>query len=171
MARAKLHIGHRESPPGSNDSVLIRAWLRRCGVTVPSAWCAAFASWCVEERPAATYEVAMDRPLVLPVACAGALRLGRMFPRTNAPAPGDLMFFATDDKGHGHIGIVVERLGPEVLCIEGNSENRVRYVRRLVAEVRFANTRPHEKAPPDRGPPEAWRTAPLVHVQGLEGTR
>ena len=37
VARARFHVGHKESPLGSNDSVLIRAWLRRCGITAPAA--------------------------------------------------------------------------------------------------------------------------------------
>lgn len=167
VERARLHVGHRET--ATNDSPLIRAWLRRCGVTSPSAWCAAFASWCVDERRASGKGGQTVGADVIPVACAGALNLGRLFPSTRDPLPGDLMFFATDDQGHGHVGVVVERLADRVLCIEGNSENRVRYVQRLVAETRFARTR-EEPAPPDHGSPEAWRTAPLVHVS-LGGTR
>ena len=162
VERARVHVGHHEMPIGSNDSPLIRAWLRRCGVTSPAAWCAAFASWCVEDQPANGGPVQ--------VACAGALRLGRAFPATRNPQPGDLMFFATDDQGHGHVGIVIALLGlDEVLCVEGNSENRVRIVRRLRSEVLFARTRGEDWSGPmlDLGPPERW---PLVRVS-KSGTR
>lgn len=162
VARARLHVGHRET--ANNDSPLIRPWLRRCGVNAPSAWCAAFASWCVEERDEAL-AFAQGRSVV--VACAGALRLGRMFLATRAPQPGDLMFFATDDEGHGHVGIVVAGDADTVLCIEGNSANMVRFVRRLRSEVLFASTRDEVLALP---PLEAYTAAPLVRVSKA-GTR
>src|SRR5688572_14114768 len=93
VERARIHVGHREVSP--NRSPLIDAWLRRCGLGPGYPWCAAFASWCVEEGRFSR----VDDDAVMPVACAGALRLGRMFPETLAPQPGDLMFLATDDKG------------------------------------------------------------------------
>lgn len=142
VERALRHVGHRETAP--NDSELIREWLARCGIHDPAAWCAAFASWCLED-----------------VALAGAIKLGKAYPETHAPKPGDLMWFPTDDKGHGHVGIVVEVDEREALCVEGNSANMVRLVRRLRSEVRFSRTRP---------PDPAWGTAPLVRVS-FEGTR
>lgn len=159
VERARLHVGHKEATP--NDSFLIRAWLRRCGVTKPSAWCAAFASWCVEEREQNGGDELVD------VKSASVLRLAALFPETSEPQPGDLMWFPTDDQGHGHVGIVVGVSDDEVLCIEGNSANRVRYVRRLRSEVRFASTRPLERW---AGAVERRPTAPLVHVS-FEGTR
>jgi uncharacterized protein (TIGR02594 family) len=135
VERARRHVGHREVTP--NRSPLIDEWIRRCKLDPAGAypWCAAFASWCIEDRA--------ERKLggTLPVAEAGALRLGRSFPATTEPQPGDLMYFPTDDKGAGHIGIVVGVDPEEVLCIEGNSKNQVRIVRRLRSEVRFSSTR------------------------------
>jgi len=151
VERAALHVGHKETAP--NDSILIRAWLRRCGVDKPAPWCAAFASWCLEDRN-----------------MAGALKLGRSFPETHEPQPGDLMYFATDDRGHGHVGVVVDVLPTLVLCIEGNSANRVRYVIRRRSDVRFANTRPGERAEPTTELLQVWDKAPLVEVS-YEGTR
>jgi hypothetical protein len=158
VERARTHVGHREV--GENDSVLIRAWLRRCGVVTPAPWCAAFASWCIEEY----WDVDESAPEF--VKQAGALKLAALFPETRDPQPGDLMFFPTGG-GFGHCGIVVAALPDRVLCIEGNSDNRVRYVWRLRSEVRFASTRD-----------EAWDGStwtvpsgvPLVHVQ-RKGTR
>ncbi len=160
VARARLHIGHRETAP--NDSVLIRAWLRRCGVGAPAAWCAAFASWCVFDRPSPPHS-----GRIVEIVQPGALKLGRMFDATRAPQPGDLMFFATDGEGHGHIGIVVAGDAETVLCIEGNSDNGIRFVRRLRSEVLFASTRDEVLALP---PLEAYPTAPLVRVSQA-GTR
>lgn len=166
-ARARRHLGHREVTP--NRSPLIDVWLRACGVPTGLPWCAAFASWCLEERSLQTHEVAMNRAAVQPVACAGALKLGRMFPETRNPQLGDLMWFATDGKGAGHIGIVVAAIGlDEVVCAEGNSDNRVRYVRRLRSEVRFSSTRA-ECVPLPAASADETR-APLVHVS-YEGTR
>lgn len=152
VERARLHVGHRETSP--NRSPLIDAWLRRCGLGPGYAWCAAFASWCLED-----------------VALAGALKLGAHYPLTDYPEPGDLMFFPTNGKGAGHIGIVVDVRQDELLCIEGNSADRVRYVRRLRSEVFCSSTRDEDWAEPDA--PDwlpIWADAPLVHVSKA-GTR
>lgn len=158
VERARLHVGHREVSP--NRSPLIDAWLRRCGLGPGYAWCAAFASWCVEERE--------DRKLggSLPVAQAGAQNLGKLFPATPDPQPGDLMWFPLE-AGAGHVGVVVggDDSGERVLCVEGNSANQVRYVYRLRSEVRFARTRTETLALPEEN-----RAAPLVRVQSA-GTR
>lgn len=164
VERAKMHVGHRETAP--NDSLLIRAWLRRCGILSPAAWCAAFASWCLEHQDV----LIGPGEDIRDVARAGALKLGQAFPETREPQPGDLMFFATDDKGHGHVGIVVDVLPSLVLCIEGNSANRVRYVIRRREAVRFANTRPDEVYDAGTAMLATWDRAPLVEVS-YEGTR
>jgi len=163
VERARLHVGHREITP--NRSPLIDAWLRRCGLGPGYPWCAAFASWCVEERA--------DRKLggTLPVAIAGAQNLGKSFPPTTNPQPGDLMWFPLD-KGTGHAAPVAAVRETEALCIEGNSNNRVRYVRRLRSEVKFSSTRV-EAWPADIPHPvtdEDWANAPLVRVESA-GTR
>jgi hypothetical protein len=149
VGRAFTHQGHHET--AENDSILIRAWLRLCGIKSPAPWCAAFASWCLGDR-----------------AMAGALKLGRSFPTTLRPQPGDLMYFATGG-GAGHIGIVVAVSDTEVLCIEGNRNNAVRLVRRLRSEVLFARTRA-EDAGPETTLLEPWPEAPLARVE-REGTR
>lgn len=154
VARAEQHLGHREVAP--NSSPLIDGWLRRCGVKPGLPWCAAFASWCVETREHGGR-----------VACAGALRLGAMFPETRNPQLGDLCWFATDGKGAGHVGIVAAAVGlDEVICIEGNSGDRVRYVRRLRSQVKFSSTR-NELAPLPEGTPLG---APFLAVS-YDGTR
>jgi hypothetical protein len=122
VERAKLHVGHRET--SQNRSPLIDSWLRRCGLGPGYAWCAAFASWCLED-----------------VALASAVKLGLAYPATSRPELGDLMWFRTNHKGNGHVGIVVAGDELTVLCVEGNSDNRVRIVRRLRHEVQFASTR------------------------------
>lgn len=157
VERARLHVGHRET--ANNRSPLIDAWLRRCGVGTGLAWCAAFASWCVENRT--------ERKLgtVVEVAQAGALNLGRTFPETRNPQPGDLMFFATNATGSGHVGIVLAGDNLHVLCAEGNSANSVRLVKRIRSEVRFSSVRLETLALPT-----ITETAPLVAVS-YEGTR
>lgn len=148
VERARVHVGHTET--AENDSILIRAWLRLCGVVAPAPWCAAFASWCLGDR-----------------AIAGALKLGRSFPATLNPQPGDLMYFGTGGV-YGHIGIVVFVLPDRVFCIEGNSQNRIRFVCRLRSEVLFSRTRAEDW----EGPPADFvpMSTPLVRV-AREGTR
>lgn len=77
------------------------------------------------------------------------------------------MWFISDHvKGTGHVGIVVAGDGEQVLCIEGNSENQIRYVRRMRSEVYFSRTRDEEMPLP----PITFKAAPLVHVK-KDGTR
>ena len=151
VARSRSRVGHSEVSP--NRSPLIDGWLRACGVPYGLPWCAAFASWCLGLR----------QP------CAGALRLGRSFPETRNPQLGDLCWFATDGRGAGHIGIVVAAIGlDEVVCIEGNSGDRVRYVRRLRSQVRFSSTGTEPHPLPVASADEA--RAPLLPV-AYDGTR
>jgi hypothetical protein len=167
-ARARQHVGHREVTP--NRSPLIDGWLRACGLDPEKryAWCAAFASWCVDQHEG-NGRTDVDAVAPYGVRCAGALKLGRMFPETRNPQLGDLLWFATDGKGAGHIGIVVAAIGlDEVVCVEGNSDNCIRYVRRLRSEVRFSSTRAECMPLPAASADEA--RAPLVHVS-YEGTR
>lgn len=131
--RACSRIGEHETH-GANRSPFIDMCVEACGFaandvdgagpkTAGYAWCAAFASYC----------------LGLEKGIAGALTLGRKFKRTKAPQLGDLMFFSTDDKGAGHIGIALAFNDDLVLCCEGNSDNSVRLVWRHANEVKFAS--------------------------------
>jgi hypothetical protein len=165
VERAFTHLGHREER--ENDSLIIRAWLRRCGVTSPAPWCAAFASWCVEEYlPARVGPVSPQA-----VTEAGAWKLGRLFPETREPQPADIMYFRTNPKGwQAHCGVVVAVRDFEALCVEGNSRNRVRLVRRRRSDVMFGRTRPERWELSMEGDPMHWVDAPLVRVE-LEGTR
>lgn len=99
---------------------------------------------------------------------AGALKLGRSFPATLSPQPGDLMYFPTG-KGAGHIGIVVAVSATEALCIEGNRNNRIAFTRRLRSDVLFSRTRSE-----DWVAPSSWVVAavaaPLVRAD-RDGTR
>lgn len=102
----------------------IDQWLSRCGAPLGSAWCAAYASWCLS---AALGEVAI----------AGAQELGKHYPPTFNPLPGDLMWFATGS-WQGHIGIYIGGNLIEAGCVEGNSANMVRLTRRLRRDVCFS---------------------------------
>jgi uncharacterized protein (TIGR02594 family) len=158
LARAREHVGHREVTP--NSSPLIDDWLSEAGVDLKlpperKPWCAAFASWCIEARNVRGWRY------------AGALSLGMRYADTRNPQPGDLMWFPTDAKGAGHIGVVMAGVGlDEVLCIEGNSDNSVRYVRRMRSEVRFSSVRDEPMLLPDG----SSIPAPLVRVSH-QGTR
>lgn len=161
VARSKQHRGHREVTP--NRSPLIDGWIRRCGLDPEKAyaWCAAFASWCIDQYLERKLGIARE------VKQAGALNLGRMFPETRNPQPGDVCYFATDAKGAGHVAIVEAGNDTEVLVNEGNSANMVRAVRRLRSEVKFGSTRVEVLALP---PIPADCKAPLVRVS-FAGTR
>lgn len=109
---ALRQVGRAETPPGSNRSATIDAWLRRCGVGVGNPWCAAFVSAALSEAG----------PVV---ACAGAVLLGSKFMAVDAPLPGDLLWYRTNDRGNGHIGIVTGVSADLVMTVEGNVDSQV----------------------------------------------
>jgi hypothetical protein len=129
VTTAQSYIGLAEDPPGSNSDPedLIANWLGRCGAPLVAPWCAAFACSCLANG------------VSLPVRVAGAQALGKRFPATVSPFPGDVMWFPTT-AGYGHCGVVVGVAPLEVLTIEGNCANAVRCVRRSRAELRFSRT-------------------------------
>lgn len=121
---AQAFLGLEEDPPGSNTDPAgtIRDWLLNVGAKAGDPWCAAFASHCLGS-----------------VRIGGAQALGRHFPATTSPYPGDVLWFPTDAV-HGHCGIVVGLSASEVMSIEGNCQNMVRCVRRERARCRFSRT-------------------------------
>lgn len=136
VAAARAELGLREISGTNTDKAgKIAAWLRACGVAPGLAWCAAFASMCL-------------RAAGLTVACAGAVRLGKMWPATDEPLLGDLLWYPTDDQGHGHVGIVIAVSSEFVVSIEGNQRNGVRMVRRRRADCRFTRVPLPEQAAP-----------------------
>lgn len=154
VARATACVGVTERG-GTNRSKDIDAWLERCGAPLGSAWCAAFASWCISVAGLPT------------VKQAGAQALGRSMLATRAPVPGDVIWFKTG-VWTGHCGIVVG-VGPdEVATVEGNQRNAVRCLRRIRAEVNFA--RVVDVPTPPGLVVEIPPGLELVHVQS-EGTR
>lgn len=123
VARATACVGIREV--GTNRGPDIDAWLERCGAPLGSAWCAAFASWCISVA---------GLPIVKQ---AGAQALGKSLPPTLSPLPGDLMWFKTG-AWQGHVGICIGGDLDHVAAVEGNSANMVRVTRRRRGEVLFS---------------------------------
>lgn len=122
---ALSQVGRAETPPGSNRSASVDAWLRRCGVDVGLPWCAAFVSAALSEAG----------PVV---AMAGAVALGSKFMSVSNPLPGDLMWYRTNDRGNGHIGIVTGVDPSTVMTVEGNVDSRVGVWLRARDEVHFS---------------------------------
>jgi CHAP domain len=129
ITRAQTYIGLEENPPRSNDDPLklISTWLKRCSAGSGEPWCAAFASHCLSVGARVIKQ-------------AGAINLGKHFPSTDEPRPGDLFWYPTGTSGHGHVGLIIGVGWYEVMTIEGNCENAVRCVRRELAGLRFART-------------------------------
>lgn len=124
VAVGQTYLGLEELPLGSNGEPTgtIQGWLERCGARPGDPWCAAFASHCLGVRR-----------------IAGAQRLGRSFPATTEPWPGDVMWYPTTGE-QGHCGIVIGVGAVEVMTLEGNLRHGVRCVRRPRAGLRFART-------------------------------
>jgi hypothetical protein len=124
-----------EWPASSNTDKegQIKAWLAAVGVHTPAPWCAAFAS------------AALKCAQISFEPSAGALRLGRsLHPIMYGDVlPGDVLFYPTDDKGSGHIGIVIANRIPgwpaQIASVEGNRNNNVRAQRRRIEGLSFAS--------------------------------
>jgi hypothetical protein len=130
ITEAQKYRGLIEYPPRSNTDPkgIIQGWLERAGAEPGMAWCAsALSAW-------------LSAGLATPVKIPGALNLGHHFPLTTTPWAGDIYWFATDDQGHGHCGLVIG-VGPkEVMGIEGNSNNAWACVRRPRERLSFSRT-------------------------------
>lgn len=122
VREAQQWLGLAEEPPGSNTDRggVITAWLQRSGAKPGDPWCAA----------------AVSRWLGT-VMIAGAQRLGKHFPATALPLPGDVFWYPTTG-GRGHCGIVTGVSTLEVMTIEGNLRHAVRSVRRPRAGLFFS---------------------------------
>lgn len=127
---AQTYVGLEEIPRGSNDDPqgIIRRWLERCGAKKGDPWCAAFVSHCLS----------VGLHPKIPIAIAGAQRLGKSLPATSEPWPGDVMWYPTQE-GRGHCGIVLGVSASEVMTIEGNQDHGVRCVRRPRDGLFFAS--------------------------------
>lgn len=125
---ARPHIGLTEEPFGSNDEPTgtIDGWLKRAHAPEGEPWCASAASAWLS--------------VVVPVAIAGAIRLGKKFPAVDKPWALDLFWYPTDDKGHGHVGLVIGVGATEVMTLEGNCRNCVMVARRPIAGLNFSRT-------------------------------
>lgn len=138
---------------GNNDHPFIDAVLARCDLGPGYAWCAAGLSWALE-----------------PVGCepqSMALGLLDAFPRVEMPVAGDVMGFPTNDEGSGHCGGVIGVNSMFSLCVEFNSDNRVRLTRRSHDDVQYGRT--FDKGRTSPGIP-SYYGAPLIHP-GRAGTR
>ena len=138
---------------GTNRGPEIDTWLTRCGAPLGSAWCAAFASWCISVTGRTGVKL------------AGAQALGRFLRATTRPVPGDVMWFPTGD-WTGHCGIVIGTGLEVVATVEGNQNNAVRLVMRERRQVRFGVTVDAEALDEVSVPPGLT----LIPVQH-EGTR
>jgi len=126
--RAKQYIGLAEDPPFSNDDPegIIDGWLKAARAKEGDPWCAAAASFWLSAST--------------PVAIAGAIRLGKHFPETDTPWAFDLFWYPTNDKGNGHVGLVIGVGSVEIMTLEGNCDNAVRVRRRPRKGLRFSRT-------------------------------
>ncbi|MEY4545364.1 MAG: hypothetical protein RL685_1559 [Pseudomonadota bacterium] len=116
VRRAQLHLNLVEIPAGSNTDPagIIRSWQLLCNAPLGSAWCAAFACFCLD------FEVTI----------AGAQALGKQFPAAALPMAGDLVWWPTTG-WQGHIELILGVSSFELMTIGGNVGNRVRCVRRV----------------------------------------
>lgn len=124
LAEALRHVGVRESPPGSNQTMFGR-WFGVDGVP----WCAIFVSYCFSIGAGVTLcrgwhgaGVNARGVAYVPTLEAWLRATGREVPSWSAPASGDVAVFDWDGGLPDHVGIVVAvRAGGELDTVEGNT--------------------------------------------------
>ena len=105
-------------------------------VEPPANWCSGFICWCIDEAFSIIKNYAklnvLEKWPWIPKYTLSARNLFSQFVAINAiregdeiPEPGDLIFFWRENPGSwmGHVGIVKELNGMELITIEGNKGN------------------------------------------------
>lgn len=109
---------------GDNRHPFIDAVLQRCIVAVGNPWCAASASFLLQCQPQ-----------------AGAQALGKSFPATTTPTPGDLGWYPTGTwSGHVFLIGAYDPTAKQVMTYEGNQNNAFRILRRPTTGLHFSRT-------------------------------
>lgn len=135
LAEALRHVGVRESPPGSNQTMFGR-WFGTDGVP----WCAIFASYCFDIGAGVVLcrgwqgaGVGSRGVAYVPTLAAWLRATGRV---VDEPAPGDIVVFDWDGGVPDHAGIVIRpRAGEQIETVEGNAGDQVRRQTRARAHV------------------------------------
>ena len=120
LAEALRHVGVRESPPGSNDTMFGR-WFGANGVP----WCAIFASYCYDVGAGVVLCRGWHGAGVGPRGVAYVPTLAAWLKATHRtveePAPGDLVVFDWDGGLPDHVGLVVRATASGLETVEGNT--------------------------------------------------
>lgn len=135
LAEALRHVGVRESPPGSNQTMFGR-WFGTNGVP----WCAIFTSYCFDIGAGVVLcrgwhgaGVGPRGVAYVPTLAAWLRATGRA---VDEPEPGDLVVFDWDGGEPDHAGIVIRPLGGgRIETVEGNSGDQVQRQTRPRAHV------------------------------------
>lgn len=105
-------------------------YLAPAGFGDDAAWCAAFVSWCYRSASWACMQPmpfpysAWSRGIFSVLKSQGVTR---EFVERSLIQPGDLIFWwrVSPEHWRGHVGIIVQRSGNNLVTIEGNREGRV----------------------------------------------
>ena len=124
---ARLEIGVKETPPGSNRGPRVEEYLKSVHLDPGFAWCAAFVYWCYEK---ACEGLKLDNPLPVTGSCLNHWNKTTGMRITSAQVvqhpdlinPGDI-FIINRKKGRGHTGIVTAINGLYIQTIEGNANS------------------------------------------------
>jgi len=120
LAEALRHVGVRESPPGSNETLFGR-WFGANGVP----WCAIFASYCYDVGAGVVLCRGWHGAGVGPRGVAYVPTLAAWLKGTHRtvaePQPGDLVLFDWDGGLPDHVGLVVRATAAGLETVEGNT--------------------------------------------------
>lgn len=128
---AQKELGNHEWPANSNWGDDVKKYLASAGITFPTAWCAAFVTYCYKK---AGYKGALPKQLAwVPAWVTWAKAKGKTVPLRHARR-GDLICveWGDGDPTADHIGIITAKhlLSSEYSTIEGNVGNGGRVERR-----------------------------------------
>lgn len=124
LALGELRAGVVERT-GTNDHPRITLYQELCHAPPGSPWCAAFGSWCAVQAGA---DLMPD---------ASVARLSKQFEPLNDPVLGGVAWWVRPD-GTGHWITAVLGIDTfDVMCLEGNSANRIRLCTRPIHGLKF----------------------------------
>lgn len=114
---AKLEIGVKENPLGSNSGKKVEEYLSSVGLGKGNPWCMAFVYWCFNEY---YKQLGAANPLVKTGGVLFAWNKAKANRVIGEPQQGDI-FIMDFGSGRGHTGIVAGVDSKYIYTIEGNA--------------------------------------------------
>jgi CHAP domain len=119
VKKAITQLGNSENPPGSNCQKYSRYFNKSC-----QYWCADFVSWAFDTTGNSNKKL----PWMNPSSVSSIIAWGEKGHQVKKPRPGDI--FTIKGSGVSHTGLVRKVAGNSFFTVEGNTSNKVRFLKR-----------------------------------------